>query len=311
MKVGVISDVHSNADAFAVCVEYMEKEGCDEYLLLGDFVSDGPYPEETMQILYDLTKRHPCRLLRGNREDYLIGQRKVLRGEAEGPVWPEGSAAGNLLYTLRNLRDEDLDFLASLPISFVYEAEGYPAITCAHGSPDNTRQLLNFGRLVTHEWLRKIDTRYLLCAHTHFYGSETFEGRTILNSGSAGIAIGDPGLAQCLILRGTLRGGRKDWEPEFLKLPYPQERMIADIFDRGLYDMGHWFVNANIQTFTTGIDHASDLIGRVQEIAREREGRAEWPFLKEEYFEEAAGVFGIEEYAYLRKKVPPQAENPF
>ena len=38
MKIGVISDIHSNIVAFRACVDYLEEEGCDEYFLLGDYV---------------------------------------------------------------------------------------------------------------------------------------------------------------------------------------------------------------------------------------------------------------------------------
>ena len=43
MKIGVMSDIHSNVVAFEACAEYLENEGCDEYLFLGDYVSDTPY----------------------------------------------------------------------------------------------------------------------------------------------------------------------------------------------------------------------------------------------------------------------------
>ena len=42
MKIGIISDIHSNIVAFRACVDYLEEEGCDEYFLLGDYVSDTP-----------------------------------------------------------------------------------------------------------------------------------------------------------------------------------------------------------------------------------------------------------------------------
>ena len=36
MKIGIISDIHSNIYAFKACTEYMEKQKCDEYFFLGD-----------------------------------------------------------------------------------------------------------------------------------------------------------------------------------------------------------------------------------------------------------------------------------
>lgn len=85
---------------------------------------------------------HKCTLLRGNREEYIIGQRRLMINGEERGRWIKNSASGNLLYTYEKLGEFDLDFLESLPISFVYEPEGYPAITCCHGSPDNNRELL-------------------------------------------------------------------------------------------------------------------------------------------------------------------------
>ena len=34
MKIGIISDIHSNIYAFKACTEYLEKQGCKEYIFL-------------------------------------------------------------------------------------------------------------------------------------------------------------------------------------------------------------------------------------------------------------------------------------
>ncbi len=74
MKIGVISDIHSNIVALKAVISYMETEGCAEYLFLGDFVSDTPYTRETLDYLYDFIDTHICHLLKGNREEYgLLG----------------------------------------------------------------------------------------------------------------------------------------------------------------------------------------------------------------------------------------------
>ena len=39
MKIGIISDIHSNIYAFKACTEYMEKHKCDEYFFLGDYTA--------------------------------------------------------------------------------------------------------------------------------------------------------------------------------------------------------------------------------------------------------------------------------
>lgn len=40
MKIGILSDIHSNIVALKACITYMESVSCDEYLLLGDYISD-------------------------------------------------------------------------------------------------------------------------------------------------------------------------------------------------------------------------------------------------------------------------------
>lgn len=296
MKIGVISDIHSNYPAFRACAEYMEKEGCEEYLFLGDYISDTPYTRETMDYLYAFTRKHPCRLLRGNREDYMIAQRRAIEDQDTDRMWVFNSASGNLLFTYRRLTGQDLDYFESLPISFVYEKQGYPAITCCHGSPGNTRELLQLDGAAVRHCLGAIGTDYLLCAHTHKPGSLEYGGRHYFNSGCVGIAIGDAGYAQCMILHGVQKDGRAGWEPEFLKIPYDRDRVVADIVSSGLLQSAPWFINSNILTLLTGRDVSSEMVSMAIELAAADGAESRWPLLEEQYFAEAARRLEIPDY---------------
>lgn len=110
MKIGVISDIHSNIVAFRACVDYLEEEGCDEYFLLGDYVSDTPYTRETLDFLYTFIQTHTCYLLRGNREEYMLAQREDRLAGREEKKWIYNSASGNLLYTYEQLTEQDFAF---------------------------------------------------------------------------------------------------------------------------------------------------------------------------------------------------------
>ena len=301
MKLGVLADIHSNSAALAVCLERLEAEQCDEYLLLGDYVSDTPYPEETMRLLYGLMSRKSCHVLRGNREEYMVRQRKILRGEAEGEKWLENSASGNLLFTYRRLTDRDLDFFEGLPFAFRYEREGFPAITCCHGSPGRTGELLFADGENTKEWLERIDTDYLIAAHTHYPGRQAVNGRLYLNPGSAGIAIGDPGRARCAVLRSREGAQGTYWEAELLSLPYDADAVVRDIFRSGLYDMAPWFASNNLHTLMTGIDRTPELVERAMELQAAETGQpAVWPRIGEQWFAQAAAELEIPDYGKLR-----------
>ena len=296
MKIGVISDIHSNIVAFKACTKYLEEQGCDEYLLLGDYISDTPYTRETLDYLYEFIDAHTCHLLRGNREDYMLGQQRDIEAGISENIWLYNSASGNLKYAYELLDDKDLEFFKSLPISFDYVKEGYPTIKCCHGSPDNSRQLVQLGSDEAKYWLEKIDCDYMICAHTHFPGEFAYKDRHYFNAGCVGIAINDAGFAQCMILRDCVQDGKVVWKPEFMKIPYDNKKVVRDIFALGLFEKGKWFVNSNIQILLTGIDHAADMVSLAAELARKAGDTTPWPNIDDHYFEMASKELGIPEY---------------
>ena len=91
MKLGVFSDIHSNYHGFHACYEEAVKRGVNQFLFLGDYVSDCAYPEKTMELLYHIRDRYPCTFIRGNREDYLLNHKN---GAEDGWVSPS-SASGS------------------------------------------------------------------------------------------------------------------------------------------------------------------------------------------------------------------------
>lgn len=296
MKIGVISDIHSNVIALKVCIEFLENEGCKEYLLLGDYISDTPYTRETLDFIYNFISSHTCFLLRGNREDYMINQRKTRENGVKDDTWIYNSASGNLLYTYELLTDEDFLFFENLPISFIYEKEGYPPIMCCHGSPDNNRELLFFGSDRTRYWLEHIDTEYMLCAHTHLPGEMTYKGKYYFNTGSVGIAIKDAGYAQCIMLESVNSNGKVFWKPKFLKIPYDNKKVVEDIITGGLLYSAPWFINSNIQTLLTGTDNSPRLCELALKLAIEADKSSKWPLIDEKYFEAAAQKLQIPDY---------------
>lgn len=296
MKIGVISDIHSNIVALKACMAYLESVSCEAYLFLGDYVSDTTYTRETMDYLYDLKARAECHFLKGNREEYMLAQREVLQKHEKKGRWLWNSASGNLLFAYEQLQERDLDFFQSLPITFRYEKAGYPAITCCHGSPENTKELLLADKENTRAWLEKIETDYLICAHTHFPCEMKQNGKYYFNTGCVGIAIGDFGYAQCMILEDVTENGRKKWKPTFLKIPYDNKKVAEDIKRSGLLDKAPWFMNSNIQILLTGTDHSAELVHAAVSKAKEKEKAAVWPEIEEKYFEEAAKELGICDY---------------
>lgn len=298
IKIGVLSDVHSNYYALSACVDYMLQEGIEDFLLLGDYVSDTSFTERTMELIFELREKYRVQMLRGNREEYLLDQRAVQRGLKEGIKWPANSASGNLLFTYERLTEKDWELFESLPITFRYEYEDFPAIICCHGSPGNTRELMQLGGENTKHWLDTIDAEYLLAAHTHRPGIMEYAGKFYFNTGCVGVAIGDAGYAQCMILHGVSEAGGKRWQPEFLKIPYDVDAVVKDIFVSGLHDMAPWFINSNIQILLTGEDNSAGMVELACRLQAQATGQeAQWPLIEECYFAEAAAKLGVPRYS--------------
>lgn len=313
MKIGIISDIHSNYRAFGACLEYMEKEGTDIYLLLGDFVSDTTCPDKVMDRVYRLMEEHRVLSVRGNREKYLLDDREKDSG------WTDGSATGNLLYTREHLRERDFEFFSKLAISDTLRVEGYPSITFCHGSPASDRELVYMDTDSARKWLSEIDTDYLIAGHTNQKCIYRYNGRTYINAGSCGISIHNAGKAECVILTGT----DHEWNIRMISVPYDVYALVDEIFESGLYDRAHWFINTNIQTLTCGIDRASQLVDKARELMaadRQRLPNGEdtglaGSFPTEEHFKEAAAIVGVPDYRnnkhpiLVRMAVPEDAEE--
>ena len=299
MKVGVLSDIHSNIYALRACTAYLEERDCDEYLFLGDYISDTPYARESMDFLYHFTASHICHLLRGNREEYMLAQQEARKKHITEEMWIKNSASGNLLYTYEQLVDKDFEFFRNLPITFIYEKQDYPAITCCHGSPADSRELLELDEEPVKRWLEKIGTDYLLCGHTHYPGELMYRNRHYFNSGCAGIAIGDAGYAQCMILQSEEEEKETVWKPEFLRIPYDNHKVAEDMIHGGLLAYAPWFTNSNIYNILTGTDHSAQMAALAGKLAAMENPQAKWPLIGEKYFRQAAEYYGIPDY---RKK---------
>lgn len=296
MRIGVMSDIHSNVVAFKAATNRLESLGCDEYFLLGDYVSDTPYARETMDFLYEFIATHKCHVLRGNREEYMLNQRRAIREGRSDELWTNNSASGNLLFTYQQLTERDLDFFESLPITFTFNREGYPAITCCHGSPSNSRELLFLDGENTREWLHKIPTDYMVCGHTHGPGSVSLDSRYYFNSGCVGIAIGDVGNAQCMIIDDYIENNIHGWRATNLSVPYDYELVVSDIYKTGLIECAPWFINHNIHIMLTGEDYTIELVDLANSLSEEAGVPHVWPNIEECFFEEATRRLGIPDY---------------
>ena len=76
MKIAVISDIHGNYKAYEGCMEYLDRHPVDSIFFLGDYITDGPYPQKLLTMFYDTLEKRNCYFVRGNREEYILDNEK-------------------------------------------------------------------------------------------------------------------------------------------------------------------------------------------------------------------------------------------
>jgi putative phosphoesterase len=284
MKIAVISDIHSNHIALEACLSYLEKRNVDAYLFLGDYVSDCPYPQKTMQLLYEMRRKYQCFFIRGNREEYMLDHETNLQ---DG--WNYSSASGSLLYTYENLLKEDMDFFRSLDNKGYLSIQGYPAFEYCHGSLYNTRELLNIGSTNAKKALSVLQTDMLICGHTHEQGTYIKYGKKLINTGTVGIPIKYAGKALFTILHCNAHV----WEEEYIQVEYDTDRVIQEFEQSGLDVKSNMWAKIAKNAIVTGIDYSMDCVKFVSKLNQENSNKYEWTNIPEKYWEMAAKHYGV------------------
>ena len=285
MKIAVLSDIHSNHIALRTCLDYALNRGINHYLLLGDYAGDCPYPQQTMEILYELIEKYECWFIRGNREEYMLDYRA--RGE-DG--WYYSSSCGCLQYTYENLTKRDLDFFAKLDNKGKLELEGLPPFEFCHGSLESSRELLHKGKENTVKVLQRLETNLLLCGHTHEQGTFEYENKKIVNPGSVGVPFSYNGNTQFAILHSD----GEAWQEEYIQLVYDLESVLEEYKLCGLDWKAPMWTVLTKEYLKTGIDKTSIGLIRAMELCRKETGEANWPDIPEKYWEEAVLEIEIE-----------------
>jgi len=176
MRLAILADIHGNVLALEAVLADLEHRRVDEVVNLGDCVSGPLWPRETAQLLMRLD----WPTVRGNHDRWMTD-------------WlPEQHYASDA-FAFRELDAAQLAWLRALPPSLNL---GNGIYAC-HGRPhdDNAYLLENVeaGHLVPARYMqvaervRGIDSRFVLCAHSHVPGAAAIADTMVVNPGSVGL----------------------------------------------------------------------------------------------------------------------------
>ena len=284
LNLAIIGDIHSNHAALEECIRHALDRNVNEFIFIGDYISDCPYPQKTMKIIYEMKKRYVCRFIRGNREDYMLNHRKN-----PDERWTYSSASGNLLYTYENLTDRDFDFYENMDIKDIYQKEGYQTFRYCHGSLTASNELLLPDNKNMEKIMSDLDVDLLISGHTHTQDSKVYGNKKLIHPGSVGIPWYHSGKTQYAILHGTENG----WEEEFFQLSYDVDTIKKEFETSGLAGKAHYWSKLNIHALETGDDYTTPCLQLAMKLCKEAEGNVTWPDIDEKYWKEAAEHFGI------------------
>jgi predicted phosphodiesterase len=124
VRYAVLADIHGNLSALEAVLERLSETHVDSYLIAGDLVGYGPFPNECVEVVRELDP--VC--VSGNHDLIAIGRladSRCIRLARETLAWTRGV-----------LRDDVRDYLGTLP----GRAEVMGGVVMAHGSFDDPQE---------------------------------------------------------------------------------------------------------------------------------------------------------------------------
>lgn len=235
----IISDIHSNVEAFEVLLQDLEKKDIEEIICLGDVIGYGPNPRECIELAerFDIT-------LQGNHEEAVLFLAEDFNQKARQAVdWTRDQLNSTAADPAVN--HKLWNFLGDLR-----KREKRGDILFVHGSPRQpTREYVMPRDINNPEKMSDIFARFehvCFVGHTHvpgvftednhFYFSSTLNNtfeidkkKYLINIGSVGQPRDNDNRA-CYV---TLEGSKVTWH----RLNYPYEKTMKKIYEaNGLPD---------------------------------------------------------------------------
>jgi len=156
MKIGIISDIHSNSEAINCVLKNIEK--VDEFICLGDIVGYGADPNYCIEKIKDLN----CRCIGGNHDFGVVGKVNI--------DYFNYAARAAILWTSRQLKNENINFLLSLNKKIELEDD----VFAVHGSPRDPILEYILDKNTASLIFSKFNFKIYFVGHSHLAGCFSF-----------------------------------------------------------------------------------------------------------------------------------------
>ena len=223
MKIGIITDVHSNIIALNAVLNEFEKIEVDKIICCGDIIGIGPNPEETVQELMKNTDKLIA--IRGNHEQYLLkGLPKNVHDDKRAMSLEE---IDNHEWTHSKLSENSKKFISQFKISNIIEIEG-KKIYIVH-YPNNEdgiykKHIKNPTIKQNQEMFSGINADIFIYGHTHTISTNNKNNKRYINTGSLGCPV-----KSNIANAGILEINKNEIRYKQLKIEYDVNEVIQEI----------------------------------------------------------------------------------
>lgn len=223
MKIAVLSDIHGNIVALEEVLKDAKKQDVDEYIVLGDIITDLPFTDEVIDKIRELTPY----VIKGNRESYLL----TYEDTKEDDKWKTLQAKSVVCY-LDHTRQDNIEYMRNLPDNLVLEFEGVK-MRAVHGSPYDVAELLYFNTPLMDKVFNELEEDILVYGHNHEKASyKEKDGKIVAQVGTLGMHNNGIGKPQYTII--TCENGKASLEVK--TIDYDKEELKKRIQKR------RWFI---------------------------------------------------------------------
>ena len=241
MRFAIISDVHGNIKALKECLKIAEKNGFDEMIWCGDYVTDFPGGHEVIETIKIYANKYKSYIIKGNRDRNLVDF-------ANGKKF-EIKQKRNLEYTYNLLTKEDINWLEKLPDNIEIELGNNKKIYVSHEC--------------TYEKI--LNCKYKIYGHSHKQCDYNRDGIKYINPGSVGITTDENIGAEFVILEIT-----NDYEKiEQYIVKYDIAEVINELKTQPIYNDDIKWGKLLEKELETGIDYPKKCVKEYERICED------------------------------------------
>ncbi len=181
MRIAFISDIHGNFTALQAVLADIKTQHVDQTICLGDTVSLGPQPTETLEALKDLHGIY----IKGNHDEAILEPAKAAMHEITEHLVPD------LYWCRERLSSENLEFIKAFEDTHELMFSNGIKLLAYHGSPLSTTDIIQ--STTPAETLDKYfagqDASVFIGGHSHIQMHRRQGKKLFINSGSVGNAF--------------------------------------------------------------------------------------------------------------------------